>query len=375
MKKIELLSPAGNMLCLEAAIQNGADAVYVGLNRFSARANAENFTLEELKAAIDYAHLRNVKVHLTLNTLVKNEEFNNIIEYITVLYEHGLDAVIVQDLGLAKFLIKHFPDLPVHASTQMTIHNLDGVLEAKKLGFSRVILSRETSLSDIEHICKYSNIEIEAFIHGALCISYSGQCLFSSLVGSRSGNRGKCAQACRLPYELLENNKVIDKGYLLSPRDMCGLEYVPSLIEAGVSSFKIEGRMKNPEYVAIVTRIYRKYIDMFLNTPTHYEILAEDKKTLLQAFNRGGFSTGHLSSDCNKNLIFKDKPNNMGIYIGHISNYNKNKGIITLKLNESLSIRDGIGIDGEDCKYTVSELMIKKKNLTTASSRRNCSNW
>ena len=355
------------MECLKAAVQNGADAIYVGLDNFSARASAKNFTLDELKNAIDYAHLRNVKIHLTLNTLVKNDEFNEIIEYITVLYQYGLDAVIVQDLGLAKFLMNNFPKLPVHASTQMTIHNLDGVLEVEKLGFSRVVLSRETSLNDIKYIRNHSNIEIETFIHGALCISYSGQCLFSSLVGSRSGNRGKCAGACRLPYELLEDKNIIDKGYLLSPRDMCGLEYIPELINAGVCSFKIEGRMKNPEYVAIVTRIYRKYIDMFLNCSDDYKIAPEDRKNLLQVFNRGEFSTGHLSSDSNKDLIFKEKPNNIGIYIGHISNYNEKKGLITLKLNETISIGDGIGIDGEDYKYTISELMEKSTNIPTAN--------
>lgn len=356
------------MECLKAAVQNGADAIYVGLNRFSARSSAKNFTLEELKNAIDYAHLRNVKIHLTLNTLVKNNEFNDILSDIKVLYEYGLDAVIVQDLGLAQLLIQQLPELPIHASTQMTIHNLDGVLEAEALGFSRAILSRETSLTDIQYICKHSNIEIEAFIHGALCISYSGQCLFSSLIGSRSGNRGKCAQACRLPYELLEDNKVIDKGYLLSPKDMCGLEYIPSLIECGVASLKIEGRMKNPEYVSIVTRIYRKYIDLFLEDSSHYKILPEDKKALLQVFNRGGFSSGHLNSDYNKDLIFKEKPNNMGIYIGHVSNYNTGKGHVTLTLNDSLSIGDSVSFEGEDYKYTISELMKKNKNLPIASS-------
>ena len=217
---IELLCPVGNFDCLKAAVQNGADAVYLGASNFSARANATNFDLDELKQAIEYAHIRNVKVHLALNTLIKNDELNSAISLASFAYEFGIDAIIVQDLGLAKILIKSFPKLPVHASTQMTLHNLEGVLQAERLGFSRVILSRELSLEEINYICRNSDIEIECFVHGALCISYSGQCLFSSIVGGRSANRGKCAQACRLPYELLEDNEtVVDKGYLLSARD------------------------------------------------------------------------------------------------------------------------------------------------------------
>lgn len=182
------------MDCLKAAVHNGADAVYLGTNLFSARANAKNFTLDELKEAINYAHLYNIEVHLTLNTLIKNDEFQDAILVVERAYEYGIDAIIVQDLGLAKFIIKTFPDLPVHASTQMTIHNLDGVLQAEKFGFSRVVLSRELPLDEIEYIAKNSSIELESFVHGALCISYSGQCLMSSLIGGRSGNRGKCAR-------------------------------------------------------------------------------------------------------------------------------------------------------------------------------------
>ncbi len=225
-----------------------------------------------------------------MNTLLKNNEFNNAINLAKHAYELGVSAIIVQDYGLCSLLLKHFPDLPIHASTQMSIHNLEGVKQLEKLGFSRVVLARELSINEIEFIRNNTNIELETFIHGALCISYSGQCLLSSMIGARSGNRGKCAQGCRLPYELLNNNKCINKGYLLSPKDLCGLDFIPDLINIGVSSLKIEGRLKNPEYVATVTRVYRKYIDLALSS-NDYVINEKDKKDLLQCFNRGGFST------------------------------------------------------------------------------------
>ncbi len=263
-------------------------------------------------------------------------------------------------------LFSNFPDLPVHASTQMTVTNLNGAIKLKNLGFKRVVLARELSLDDIRYICAKSDIDIECFVHGALCISYSGQCLFSSMVGGRSGNRGKCAQSCRLPYELLENTKSIDKGHLLSPRDLCSLEILPDLIETGITSFKIEGRMKSPEYVATVTRIYRKYIDLALSD-TSFKIDGSDIEDLKQVFNRGGFSTGHFGKEPNKRLIFKEKPNNIGIYIGNVSNYNPNKGHITINLANSLAIGDKISFEKEPGKYTVSELMIKDKNIVLAN--------
>jgi len=255
------------------------------------------------------------------------------------------------------------PDLPLHGSTQMSIHNLNGVLELQKMGFKRVVLARELSINEIEYICKNSEIEIECFIHGALCISYSGQCLFSSIVGGRSGNRGKCAGPCRLPYELLENDKKIDSGYLLNSKDLCGLDYIPSLIKAGVSCLKIEGRMKSPEYVAIVTKIYRKYIDL-ASSNKPYIISSKDRKELLQAFNRGNSSSGHLNNNPNKNLIFKEKPNNMGLFLGKVEKYNKNKGYITIKLKENINIGDTISFENETKSYTISELMENGKNIT-----------
>ena len=359
---IDLLSPVGDFDCLKAAVQNGANSVYFGADLFSARAYASNFNLEDLEKAILYARTRGVKTNLTLNTLVTDDEFAKAFELAKKAYEFGIDAIIVQDLGLAKQLIKQFPDLDIHASTQMSIHNLQGVLEMQELGFKRVVLSRELSIQEIEYICNNSNIEIECFIHGALCISYSGQCLFSSIVGGRSGNRGKCAQPCRLPYQLLENTKKIDQGHLLSTRDLCGLDFIPNLISAGVTCLKIEGRMKNPEYVATVTRIYRKYIDL-AESDKEYIVDEIDRKTLLQVFNRGMSSSGHLSNEPNKNLVFKEKPNNMGLFLGKVEKYNKNKGYITVKLQETIEIGDTISLEKEDGTYNISELMFKDKNI------------
>lgn len=384
MKKFELLSPVGDFECLKAAVQNGADAVYLGASSFSARARATNFGNQELYDAICYAKLRNVKVHLALNTLIKSEEFNDAVNLAINAYNFGVDAIIVQDLGLASYLLKNYPEIPLHASTQMTVHNLDGVKQLEKLGFSRVVLSRELSLNEIQYIRENTKLELEVFIHGALCISYSGQCLLSSMIGGRSGNRGLCAQPCRLSYELIEeaNNKTtsLNKGYLLSPKDNFGIEFLPELIKSGIDSFKIEGRMKTPTYVGVVTKFYRKYIDLILaninlDIPVLKELINKnlelvneetglsDKEEITQVFNRGGFSTGHFSPSANKNLVFKEKPNNMGIFVGTISNVNENKGHLTLKLVDSLSIGDRISINDEN--YTISELMINNTNYDT----------
>ena len=373
MTKVELLAPVGDWNCLKAAVQNGADAVYFGVEQFNARMYAANFNVEDMKQVIDYCKLRNVKTNLTLNTLLENCEFDNAVDLAKEAYKSGIDAIIVQDLGLAKYLIDNIPGLPIHASTQMTVHNLQGVLKLEKLGFDRVVLSRELSCDEIEYICKNCKVEIETFIHGALCICYSGQCLFSSVVGGSSGNRGKCAGPCRLPYELISENaetherKSIDKGYLLSTKDLCGIAYLPRLIQAGVKCFKIEGRMKSPEYVATVTRIYRKYIDMVLNNDD-FIIDEKDINDLMQVFNRGGFSDGHLDSKHNRNLIFPEKPSNMGIYLGTIKKYNSNKGHITLQLEEDLELGDSISVSNEASKYLVSELMIKNVNQKKVSA-------
>ena len=371
MNKIELLSPVGDFDCLKAAVQSGANCIYFGAEMFNARASANNFNDDELKKAIEYAKIRNVKTNLTLNILIKNDEFNDAVMLAKKAYEYGIDAIIVQDLGLAKNLIELFPDLPIHASTQMTIHNLDGVLEAEKLGFKRVVLSRELSMDEIKYICDNSNIEIEVFVHGALCMSYSGQCLLSSMIGGRSGNRGKCAQPCRLPYELIHKNSesngatVLDKGHLLSPKDLCSLDLLPTLVNLGITCFKIEGRLKNPEYVSTVTRIYRKYIDL-AQSDKPYIVDEKDKKDLLQVFNRGGFSKGYLDGKSNQEFVYKQKPNNMGIFIGTVYNFNQNKGYITLKLQDDISIGDTVSLEKEKGSYTISELMIDNKNVPTA---------
>lgn len=360
---VELLSPAGDMECLISAVQNGADAVYFGGELFNARANTKNFNKEEMAKAIEYAKLRGVKTHLTVNILIKNNEFEEAMELVNFAYKEGIDAVIVQDLGLAKRIIKSFPGLEVHSSTQMTIYNLDGVQEVQDLGFTRCVLARELSIDEIKHICKNTNIDIEVFIHGALCICYSGQCLMSSMIGGRSGNRGKCAGTCRLPYTLLKDGKPQEKGYLLSSKDVCTLDILPELINAGVKSFKIEGRMKSKEYVGIVTSIYRKYIDLAENNK-EYIVDEKDREILMQIFNRGGFSTGYLKGKLGKDMMFFNKPNHIGLELGEVLNYNPNKGYVKLKLKRDLNLGDSIQIREASCK--VSELMVENQNIKYA---------
>ncbi len=288
MRKIELLAPAGSVESLYAAVQAGADAVYMGGSKFSARAYANNFDDEQLKEAINYCHLYGVKVYITVNTLIKEEEIKEAIKYIGFLYSIGVDALIIQDTGIAKLIKENLPNFEIHASTQMTIHNGEGAIFLKELGFKRIVLSRELSLKEIEYISKDLDIETEIFVHGALCICYSGQCLMSSILGGRSGNRGRCAQPCRLPYTLInEKDDKETKGYILSPKDICNIENMGDLIKAGATSFKIEGRMKRPEYVAGVIRSYRKAIDAAINKENFEE--EQNKKELMQLFNREGF--------------------------------------------------------------------------------------
>ena len=257
MKKVELLAPAGNTEAFYGAIHAGADAVYLGGNRFGARAYAENFSEEELVACIRYAHLFGRKVYLTVNTLVKESEFSEIYEYLEPYYRAGLDGVIIQDMGVFSFIRENFPGMELHGSTQMTITGEYGAEFLKEQGACRVVPARELSLKEIRRIKEATGMEIECFIHGAMCYCYSGQCLFSSILGGRSGNRGRCAQPCRLPY----SSKGQKECYPLSLKDMCTIESIPELLRAGIDSFKIEGRMKKAEYAAGVTAIYRKYID------------------------------------------------------------------------------------------------------------------
>lgn len=350
---MELLSPVGNFDNLISAVQNGADAVYLGANNFNARVGAENFDNESLKNAIMYARKRGVDVHLTLNTLLYNDELKEALEIAKLAYECGVSAIIVQDIGLAKALVKSFPDLPIHASTQMTISNIYGVKLAEKIGLKRVVLARELSLKEIANIRNNTSLELECFGHGALCVSYSGQCLFSSIVGKRSGNRGLCAGPCRLGYELLKDGKKVENGYLLSTKDICTLQILPQLINCGIDSLKIEGRKKSYEYVSIVTKIYRKYIDLAKDKTKEYKVEDEDIKQILQIYNRGGMGTGYFEN--RKNIAFPEKPNHLGVYIGTIKSIDHKRNMVTLNLAEKVQMGDVISIN-DDTSY-ISEII------------------
>ncbi|PYG89208.1 putative protease [Ruminiclostridium sufflavum DSM 19573] len=345
-KKVELLAPAGSYDAFLAAVENGCDAVYLGGKLLNARQFAGNFDDEELRKAVDYAHARGVKIYLTLNTLVLDSELQEAVEYAARVYEMGVDAFIIQDMGLASSLKRAMPGLPIHASTQMTAYSSEGVSELEKMGFDRIVLARELSLSEIKDICRSTKSEIEVFVHGALCISYSGQCLMSSAIGGRSGNRGKCAQPCRLPYSIQKDNKNIKSGYLLSSKDICHIDDLSDLIEAGVTSLKVEGRMKSPEYVATVIGIYRKYLDEIerLNLSDKVTVSEEDMHMLLQSFNRGGFSKGYLRGKTGAGMMSFDKPKNWGTYLGTALEQDRSKNSVKVRLDGSLGNGDGVEI-------------------------------
>lgn len=286
----EVLAPAGSLEGLKAALYAGADAVYTGGRMFGARAYASNLSDEELTACIEYCHLHKKKLYLTVNTLMKPQELPELVRWLTPFYEAGLDAVIVQDLGALSLLKQEFPELDLHASTQMSIHSADGAKQIERLGAVRVVPAREISLEEIAKIRRETALEIECFVHGALCYSYSGQCLMSSMIGGRSGNRGRCAQPCRLPYRY-ENGP---EQFYLSPKDICTLEILPDILEAGVDSLKIEGRMKRTEYTAGVSAMYRKYVDLYKKKGReYYQVDRQDIQELMDLYNRGGFSTGY----------------------------------------------------------------------------------
>ena len=307
--KMELLAPAGSLETLRAVYAAGADAVYLGGQAFGARAYAKNFTKEELLYAIDYAHLHDKKLHLTVNTLLKNKELEEqLYDYLLPYYEQGLDAVIVQDVGVFTFIREHFPGIELHASTQMTISGAEGAKFWQVAGADRVVLARELSLKEIAAIHKETDVALECFAHGALCYCYSGQCLFSSMLGGRSGNRGRCAQPCRLPYGVQEQNKQIlgQNSYPLSPKDLCALDLLPELATAGVSSLKIEGRMKQTKYAAGVTAIYRKYLDLLEaqgGKDWNTVVSEADRQTLLALGNRSGFTAGYLRGEKGREMI------------------------------------------------------------------------
>ena len=335
---VELLVPAGGEKQFIAAVENGADAVYVGGRSFNARINAGNFDDETMQAAIDYAHLRGVKVFVTMNILIKDEELKEALDYATFLYEAGADALIIQDLGLGSLIKEKLPDFELHLSTQATCCDPRSLEAAAALGYRRVVPARELSLEEIRSLCKTKLCDIEVFVHGALCICYSGQCQLSRYYGGRSGNRGQCAQPCRLPY----NGRDV---HPLSPKDMCRLSDLGDLIEAGVYSFKIEGRMKSPEYVAVVTRLYRKYIDLYLETGS-LTVSEEDMEELRQIFNRGRFTDAYLHGNPGDELMSMVVPKNQGIEIGHVTGVKNNSTLVDARLTGELAIGDGVEIRG-----------------------------
>ncbi len=313
VRGVELLAPAGSIESMKAAVAAGADAVYIGGSRFGARAYADNPDQDRMLDAIDYAHLHGVSLYMTVNTLVKEKELDGLFEYLNPYYMQGLDGVIVQDMGVLAYIREQFPGLPIHASTQMTITGAYGARLLEGMGVRRVVPARELSLEEIRGIHEQTDLEIECFVHGALCYCYSGQCLLSSLIGGRSGNRGRCAQPCRLPYDVkVDGNSCLgrDKRYVMSLKDLCVLDILPELLEAGIYSLKIEGRMKSPRYTAGVVSIYRKYVDLYKKRGrSGYQVDKEDKRILLDLFDRGGFTEGYYRQHNGRDMVaLKEKP-------------------------------------------------------------------
>ena len=311
-RDVEILAPAGSMECLRAAVAAGADAIYLGGTKFGARAYAQNLSEEDLVQAIEYVHIHGRKIYMTVNTLLKDRELNELYAYLLPYYKAGLDGVIVQDIGAVKFIGEYFPEMPVHASTQMTITNTLGADFLKRYGITRVIPARELSLKEIRDMKKQTGLEMECFVHGALCYCYSGQCLLSSMIGGRSGNRGQCAQPCRLPYQT-EGKKPAD---LMSLKDLCTIDILPELIDAGIDSFKIEGRMKQPEYVYTVVKMYRKYADQYLKLQkegkgkSSYHVSEADKRELLATYQRRGYCEGYYYQHNGKDMVSLKRPKN-----------------------------------------------------------------
>ncbi len=356
-KNVELLAPAGNMECLHAAVKAGADAVYLGAGHFNARRGADNFSLENLAEACDYAHLRGVKIYLTLNTVVLPSELPDALELARQAYRCGVDAFIVQDIGISIELFRIMPDVEVHVSTQMNIHDEDGLRAAAALGATRVTLARELSLAEIARLHELAEelgIELESFAHGALCICYSGQCFMSSLVGGRSANRGRCAQACRLPYEL--HNRALRKTldapgeHLLSPKDLCTANLIPELLHAGVASLKIEGRMKSPEYVQAVVGVYRAVINrveaaidrdgidsVVASDAPEFRASEEEMNVLSEAFSRG-FTTAYLKGKRGNEIMSYGRPNNRGVFVGRVAKVRE--GLVFIDPETELHVGD-----------------------------------
>ena len=369
-KRIELLAPAGDFDSLKAAIASGANAVYLGGNAFSARAFAKNFDRQELKEAVAYAHLRHVKIHVTCNILYKEEELADVLDYIGYLYEIQVDAVLIQDIGLMKLVHQMYPDFEIHVSTQMTVTSLEAVKYFEDLGVTRVVLARECSLEEIKKIVKNTKCEVEVFAHGALCVAYSGQCLMSSMIGKRSGNRGACAQPCRLPYNLEEDGKVLNEepSYLMSTRDLCSIDHVGDLIEAGVTSLKIEGRMKKPEYVASIVHAYKKAIDHYYdqNQPDYNE---NDINEMKHMFNRH-YTHGYAFFD--GKVVDDDFPGNRGQLIGQVVAYNKRLKHVVMTLTDDLTQEDSVVFKAINKGRPVNKIFVNGKLVHTAHKGETC---
>ena len=348
MRDVELLAPVGSFEALKAAVQNGANAVYLGGKDFGARASANNFDRDELREAVKYAHIRGVQVFVTTNTLRKENEIADFLEYAKFLYDIDVDAIILQDIGMARLIKRELPDFELHASTQMVAHSLEDVRYLESVGFDRVVLAREVTVEEIKYICDNCKADIEVFVHGALCVCYSGQCLMSSMIGNRSGNRGRCAQPCRQRYELIDvyTGEVVnsDGDYLLSPKDLSAIEEIDKVIDAGVHSLKIEGRMKRPEYVATVIEGYRKTIDEYLAT-NKMNVSDETINDIYTIFNRK-FTKGLLLGDVGKDVMNSQLPNNQGLYVGTVLDYNRKAKRLKIKLANTLKKGDGINLGG-----------------------------
>src|SRR3989338_9419405 len=340
-KKPELLSPAGDMECFFAAVENGADAVYFGLKDFSARASADNFAIDDASKAIAYARKRSVKVYIAINTLIKTHELEKVVDCLVALDEIQPDALIIQDMGLLYLIQSQFPHFQLHASTQMTIHNLAGVRQLEKTGFKRVVLSRELSIDEIKNISRNTNMEIEVFVHGALCYSYSGLCFFSSMLGGRSGNRGTCAQPCRMYYTSQTGND----GYLFSMKDLSTISRINELVDVGVRSFKIEGRMKSPEYVAVVTHAYRQAIDGNLanldDTIHQLKTVFSRETANSYLFPKNGYGNVKKVSNSQfktSDMINSSYPSNIGSYAGEI--IKSENGYVVIRADVEIGVRD-----------------------------------